>query len=94
MEPQVVATQLALQGWDLDVAVAPAYVTSLRRSLVQAQQTTGTMGRATLMLTVWVALAAWCPATVRRKLSSMIWQRPGLKVRATHTPSSCLEESS
>jgi hypothetical protein len=85
MEPQHLATQLALQGWDLDVAVAPAYVTALRRHLGQTRRLMGLMGTAMLLLTAFVGLAAWLPTAVRRKLSPLHWQRSGPKASAIHT---------
>ena len=68
VEPQQVATQIALQGWNLDVAVAPAYVTALRRDLSRNRRLVGLMGKGLLTLAAAVGIAAWLPATVRRKL--------------------------
>ena len=84
-EPQAVATQLALQGWDLDVAVAPAYVTALRRHLGQSRRMTGTMGTAMLILAVLVGLVAWLPTAVRGKLPLIPWRRARPKTSATRT---------
>jgi hypothetical protein len=84
LEPQQVATQLALQGWDLDVAVAPAYITALRRHLSQTRRLMGWMATVMLCLTVFVGLAAWLPTTVRRKLSPRHWRRSASQARVTH----------
>lgn len=84
-EPQTLATQLALQDWDLDVAVAPAYVTALRQHLGQTRRLMGRMGIAMLLLTSLVLLATWLPAAVRRTLSPMHRQRSAPQARATPT---------